>query len=138
MTSLAETRVLFVATVGPRRGNGHIAQYLTVARSLGVRPLVAVPGPRHAAETAVALGADVVPEATPAVIGALKADVVVVDDPVAAQVGGWIISAQRAGALVVTLADLGINTLRLSERRASSFASEPATSSDAAWFEACQ
>lgn len=132
MTSLAETRVLLVATVSPRPGNGPFAQYLSIARALGVRPLVAVPGPRHAAETALALGADVVPEATPSVIGALRVDVVVVDDPIAAQVGGWIIAAQRAGALVVTLGDLGISTLRQSSRRASSFVPQPATSSDTA------
>ena len=68
MTSLAEVRVLFIATEGPRRGNGQFAQYISIARALGVRPLVAVPGPRHAAEIALALGADVIPEATPAVI----------------------------------------------------------------------
>jgi hypothetical protein len=139
MTSLAEVRVLFIATEGPRRGNGQFAQYISIARALGVRPLVAVPGSRRAAEAALALGADVVPEATPAVIGALRTDVVVVDDPITAQINGWIIAAQRAGAVVVTLADLGINTLRRSAvRRTSSFLPEPATSSDTARFEAYQ
>jgi hypothetical protein len=73
------------------------------------------------------------------VIGALRTDVVVVDDPITAQINGWIIAAQRAGAVVVTLADLGINTLRRSAvRRTSSFLPEPATSSDTARFEAYQ
>ncbi len=97
MMSLAETRVLFVATAGPRRGNGQFAQYVSIARALGIRPLVAVPGTRSAAEFALTLGVDVIPEATPAVIDALQADVVVVDDAIAAQVGGWIIAAQRSG-----------------------------------------
>jgi D-arabinose 1-dehydrogenase-like Zn-dependent alcohol dehydrogenase len=105
--SLAETRVLFIATIDPRRETGHFAQYLSVARALGVRPLVAVPGSRSAAEAALALGADVIADATPALIEKLRADIVVVDDPVAAQVTGWIIAAQRAGALVVTAEDLG-------------------------------
>ena len=139
MTSLAEVRVLFVATEGPRRGNGQFAQYISIARALGVRPLVAVPGSRRAAEAALALGADVVPEATPAVIARLRTDVVVVDDPIAAQINGWIIAAQRAGAVVVTLADLGVSTLRRSTaRKASSFVPEPATSSDTPRFEAYQ
>jgi hypothetical protein len=108
MSSLADTRVLFVATTDPRRETGHFAEYLSVARALGVRPLVAVPGARSAAEAALALGADVIADATPAVIEKLQADIVVVDDPVAAQVSGWIIAAQCAGALVVTAEDLGV------------------------------
>ena len=128
MMSLAETRVLFVATAGPRRGNGHFAQYLSIARELGVRPLVAVPGARSAAEAVLALGADVIPEATPKVIDALQADLVVVDDPVAAQVGGWIIAAQRAGALIVTSEDLGVSTQTPSlMRKNGTFVAEPAT-----------
>jgi hypothetical protein len=117
MLSLAETRVLFVASAGPRRGTGHVAQYVSIARALGVRPLVAVPGSRNAAEAALALGADVIAEATPAVINTLQADILVVDDPVAAQMGGWIIAAQRAGALVVTAEDLGLQTLMRSAAR---------------------
>ena len=120
MKSLAETRVLFIATAsGSHRGMNSLAQYLSIARALGVRPLVAVPGTRTAAEQAVAMGADVIAEATPAVIGVLQADVVVVDDPVAAQLGGWIITAQRAGALIVTAEDLGLRTLTYTERQTS-------------------
>ena len=121
MMSLAETRVLFIATAGPRRATNSLAQYLSIARTLGVRPLVAVPGARTAAEEALALGADVIAEATPAVINRLKAEIVVVDDPVAAQIGGWIIAAQRAGALVVTAEDLGLRTLTHSTARHTSF-----------------
>ena len=119
MMSLAETRVLFIATAGSRRGTGSLTQYLSIARALGVRPLVAVPGTRAAAEQALALGADVIAEATPAVIRRLQADVVVVDDPVAAQIGGWIIAAQQAGALIVTAEDLGLRTLTFAERQTS-------------------
>jgi hypothetical protein len=128
MMSLAETRVLFVATADFRRGTGHFAQYLSAARALGVRPLVAVPGTRSAAETALALGADVIAEATPAVIGKLQTDIVVVDDPIAAQIGGWIIAAQRAGALVVTAEDLGLSTLTRSAARTTAFLAEAAHS----------
>jgi hypothetical protein len=83
-------------------------QYLLLARAHGIRPLVAVPGTQDDAETALALGADVIPQATPRVIETLRPDVVVVDDPVAAQTGSWIITAQRAGVLVVSNEDLGI------------------------------
>jgi hypothetical protein len=107
MTSLAEARVLFVAAAGPRRGLPHLVQYLLLARAHGMRPLVAVPGPRHEAETALALGADVIARATPAVIEAMQPDVLIVDDAVAAQTGSWIIAAQRVGALILDVNDLG-------------------------------
>src|SRR5688500_9482954 len=108
MTSLAEARVLFVAAAGPRRGLPHLVQYLLLARAHGMRPLVAVPGPRQNAETALALGADVIAEATAAVIDTMQPDVLVVDDAVAAQTGSWIIAAQRAGALILDVNDLGL------------------------------
>ena len=110
MTSLAEARVLFVAAAGPRRGLPHLVQYLLLARAHRMRPLVAVPGTRPSAETALALGADVIAEATPAVIESLQPDVVVVDDAVAAQTGSWIIAAQRVGALILDVNDLGLET----------------------------
>lgn len=108
MMSLAEARVLFIAAAGPRRGLSHLVQYLLLARAHGLRPLVAVPGALLDSETALALGADVIAQATPRIIESLRPDVVVVDDAVAAQTGSWIIAAQRAGALVIDVNDLGI------------------------------
>ena len=108
MTSLAEARVLFIAAAGPRRGLPHLVQYLLLARAHGLRPLVAVPGPPLETETALALGADVIAQASPRHIASLRPDVVVVDDAIAAQTGGWIIAAQCAGALVLDVNDLGI------------------------------
>lgn len=110
MTSLAEARVLFVAAAGPRRGLSQLVQYLLLARVHGMRPLIAVPGAQHDAETALALGADVIAQATPKVIEAMQPDVVVVDDAVAAQTGSWIIAAQRAGALILDVNDLGLES----------------------------
>lgn len=108
MMSLAEARILFVAAAGPRRGLPRLLQYLLLARAHGMRPLVAVPGPDSEAETALALGADVLAGATPLLIETLRPDVVVVDDPIAAQNGSWIIAAQRAGALILDVHDLGL------------------------------
>ena len=118
MTSLADTRLLFVIAAGPRGAATQFAHYLAVARALGVRPLIAVPSDPELADLALSLGADVVPNATPRVIAALKPDVLVVDDPVAAQMGGWIIEAQCGGVLVLTLADLGLTPEREMPRRA--------------------
>jgi hypothetical protein len=117
MTFLADNRVLFIATTGARQAAAHLVQYMLVARALGVRPLIAVAGARGAAEEALALGADVIAEATPAIIGTMQPDLVVIEDPIAAQLGGWIIAAQRAGALVVTLHELGVSALQQSMNR---------------------
>jgi hypothetical protein len=125
MTSLADTRVLFIATTGPREASAHFVQYMLVARTLGVRPLIAVAGARRTAEEALALGADVIAEATPRIIDAMQPDLIVVEDPIAAQLGGWIIAAQRAGALVVTLHELGVSALQHSLRHDVSDVFEP-------------
>jgi spore coat polysaccharide biosynthesis predicted glycosyltransferase SpsG len=112
MTSFAEAgadaRVLFAAAAGPRRGFGHLVRCVSFARALGVRPLIAVRGSRRVREAALALGADVLEDATPRVVRNLRPDVVIVDDPVARTARAWTSAARRAGALVVTVHDLGI------------------------------
>jgi hypothetical protein len=110
MTSLADARVLFVAAAGPRRGLSQLVQYLLLARAHGMRPLVAMPGMVKNAETPLALGADVIAEATPRIIETMRPDVIVVDDVVAAQTGSWIIAAQRAGVLVLDVNEIGLDT----------------------------
>jgi spore coat polysaccharide biosynthesis predicted glycosyltransferase SpsG len=69
---------------------------------------VAVRGGRRVIETGLGLGADVIPGATPRILGLLRPDVVIVDDPVVATARRWITAARRAGALVVTVHDLGL------------------------------
>lgn len=103
-----DARVLFVAAAGPRRGFGHLVRSISFARALGVRPLLALRGGRRVEETALALGADVLPAATPRLLRAMRPDVVIVDDPVARTARQWMTAARRAGALVVSVHDLGL------------------------------
>jgi UDP-2,4-diacetamido-2,4,6-trideoxy-beta-L-altropyranose hydrolase len=103
-----DARVLFVAAAGPRRGFGHLVRCVSFARALGVRPLIAIRGSQRVIETALAFGADVVPDAGPRVIRAMRPDVVIVDDPVERTARRWMTAARRAGALVVSVHDLGI------------------------------
>jgi len=105
------SRVLFAAAAGPRRGFGHLVRCVSFARALGVRPLIALRGKRRVIDAALALGADVLADATPRVVGALRPDVVIVDDPIESRSRAWIVAARRAGALVVTVHDLGIGCL---------------------------
>ena len=108
MTPSAELRVLFRIAAGPRRGLGHLVRSLSVARAMGVRPLLCLRGPDQAADAALALGADLLTNAAPRSITLLRPDVVVVDDPVASAARPWVAAARRSGAIVVTIHDLGI------------------------------
>ena len=101
-------RVLFVAAAGPRRGYGHLVRCVSFARALGVRPLMAIRGSQRVIETALAFGADVLPAAGPSVIRAMRPDIVIVDDPIERTARRWMAAARRAGALVVSVHDLGI------------------------------
>ena len=46
MTSCGDLRILFRAPAGPRRGFGHLVRCRSLARALGVRPLIALRGGR--------------------------------------------------------------------------------------------
>jgi spore coat polysaccharide biosynthesis predicted glycosyltransferase SpsG len=109
MTSSGNSlRILFRAPAGARRGFGHLVRCLSLARALGVRPLVALRGPQTASDIALALGADLVTRPCRRTLRALAPDVVVIDDPIASHARGWIRAARRAGALVVTIHDRGL------------------------------
>lgn len=111
MTSCADLRVLFRAPAGARRGFGHLVRCRSLARALGVRPLVALRGPSDAMHTALSLGCDVVRGPASKLIGSLQPDVLVVDDPIAGDAKRWIDAARRAGCVVVSVHDLGLGCL---------------------------
>ena len=108
MTPSSDLRVLFRVAAGPRRGFGHLVRCISLARAMGVRPLLCLRGPATVVETAIALGADILTDATPRSIALLRPDVVVVDDPIPGATRSWIAAARRAGAVVVTVHDLGL------------------------------
>jgi spore coat polysaccharide biosynthesis predicted glycosyltransferase SpsG len=108
MTPSANLRVLFRAPAGPRRGFGHVVRCLSLARALGVRPLLALRAGAKAADAALALGADLLASPSLRSLKELQPDVVVVDDPNTADARRWIQASRAAGARVVTLHDLGL------------------------------
>jgi spore coat polysaccharide biosynthesis predicted glycosyltransferase SpsG len=108
MTAFAELRVLFRAPAGPRRGYGHLVRCRSLARALGVRPLVCLRGPAHAVDTALALGCDVVRGTPRTLIRALRLDLLVIDDPIASNAAAWTAAARAAGVAVVSVHDLGL------------------------------
>jgi spore coat polysaccharide biosynthesis predicted glycosyltransferase SpsG len=108
MSASADLRVLFRAPAGPRRGFGHLLRCRSLARALGVRPLVAIRGGHRVRAAARALGCDVIEGAPAAVLARVAPHVVVVDDPIASDARRWISCARRAGCRVVTVHDLGL------------------------------
>lgn len=108
MSALPELRVLFRASAGARRGFGHLVRCRSLARALGVRPLVSVRGPASAAHVALRLGCDVVNGTARSLISSLNPDVVIVDDPIASHAARWIAAARAANVPVVTVHDLGL------------------------------
>ena len=111
MTSCGDLSILFRASAGPRRGYGHLVRCRSLARALGVRPLIALRGGPRVVETAVALGCDVIKGSASNLLRCLSPDVLVVDDPVAADAGRWMRAARRVGCLVVSIHDLGLGCL---------------------------
>ena len=104
----AELRVLFRAPAGPRRGFGHLVRCRSLARALGVRPLIAIRGGQRARAAARALGCDVIEGPAAAVIARVAPQVIVVDDPIASNARRWMACARRFGCRVVTVHDLGL------------------------------
>jgi UDP-2,4-diacetamido-2,4,6-trideoxy-beta-L-altropyranose hydrolase len=111
MTSCGDLRILFRAAAGPRRGYGHLVRCRSLARALGVRPLVALRGGPRVVESAMALGCDVVTGSASRVLRNFAPDVLIVDDPIAADARRWMRAARRAGSLVVSIHDLGLGCL---------------------------
>jgi spore coat polysaccharide biosynthesis predicted glycosyltransferase SpsG len=111
MTSCGDLRILFRAAAGPRRGFGHLVRCRSLARALGVRPMIALRGGPQVIETAVALGCDVVRGSATRVLSRLEPDVLIVDDPIAADARRWMRAARRVGSLVVSIHDLGLGCL---------------------------
>ncbi len=108
MIASADFRILFRAPAGASRGFGHLTRCVALGRALGVRPLVALRGGRRAHEAALALGADVIASSALTALATMKPHVVVIDDPVTRDADRWARAARRAGAVVVTVHDLGL------------------------------
>jgi spore coat polysaccharide biosynthesis predicted glycosyltransferase SpsG len=111
MTTYADLRILFRAPAGARRGFGRLVRCRSLARALGVRPLVSLRGGAAVEETALALGCDVVRGGPVRLLESLAPDVLVVDDPVTADARRWIAAGRRAGCLVVSVHDPGLGCL---------------------------
>jgi hypothetical protein len=83
----------------------------SLARALGVTPMVALRGTPATRRAAKRLGVTVVAGDSVRALRAVRPDVVVVDDPIARQGARWIGSAKQLKVPVIGLHDLGIGCL---------------------------
>jgi spore coat polysaccharide biosynthesis predicted glycosyltransferase SpsG len=111
MQACADLRVLFRAAAGSRRGFGHLVRCRSLARALGVRPLVSIRGSQPTADVALQLGCDVIRGSATRLLRSLAPDVLVVDDPDAGAAAAWVRAARRCGIAVASVHDLGIGCL---------------------------
>lgn len=103
-----DIRVLFRAAAGPRLGFGHLIRCRSLARALGVVPLVslrATPSTRAAARR---LGCTLADDGLQALRAGGVPCVLVVDDPSAEHAEVWVNAARRLAVPVATVHDLGL------------------------------
>jgi spore coat polysaccharide biosynthesis predicted glycosyltransferase SpsG len=100
--------VLFVVAAGPRRGFGHLRRAISLARALGVLPVVAIRGDVRARRVARGLGAHPVTGTPRQALATLRPRALVIDDPNARATRGWRAAARTCRTPVVAVVDLGI------------------------------
>ena len=108
MASRTSLRVLFVAAAGPRIGFGHLVRCRSLARALGVAPLVTVRGTPATRRRAASLGWRLSAVRNAGDLLRLDPQLLVVDDPSARMARAWVERARRLGVPVATVHDLGI------------------------------
>ena len=101
-------RVLFRAAAGPAVGFGHLVRCRSIARALGVIPIVSIRGSRETAGTASMRGFEVRKGGVALLRGPSRPDVLVIDDPSAEHAERWVRCARAAGVPVATLHDVGL------------------------------
>jgi spore coat polysaccharide biosynthesis predicted glycosyltransferase SpsG len=111
MSACPEIRALFRAPAGARRGFGHLLRCRSLARALGVRPLLSIRGPQHSVDVALRLGCDVVKGSARQLMTALEPDILIVDDPLSHDAARWMAAARKAGIAVASIHDLGLGCL---------------------------
>ena len=108
LPSPARLRMLFGAAAGPTIGFGHLVRVRSLARALGVAPMVALHGTAATRRQATAAGWRVVDVRADEDVRRLRLDLLVIDDPSSVRVQAWVQRARRLGVPVATVHDLGI------------------------------
>lgn len=104
--------VLFRAAAGPRLGFGHLIRCRSLARALGVSPLVSLRATTRTRAAAERLEVEVVGPGDAASLRTPTPHLMVIDDPSNDHAGVWVNRARRHGIPVATIHDLGLGYVR--------------------------
>jgi len=110
MPIIRHVAVVFRVAAGPRLGFGHLVRCRSLARALGIEARVSVRGGAATRRAAAALGLHVLAGGVE-VLDRERPDVVVVDDPSAAEAAPWVRGAARRGLPVATIHDGGLRVV---------------------------
>jgi len=126
MTAGARFAVVFRVAAGPRVGFGHLVRCRSLARALGVTPVVSIRGTQRTRAFAASMGFSVIDSQRPPIKGGPTGspkeisvgppfmggrelpDLIVVDDPDGASAAAWVRKARRLGVPVASIHDLGL------------------------------
>lgn len=108
MAATTQIRVLFRAAAGPRLGFGHLIRCRSLARALGVEPLVSLRATSSTRAAARRLGCTLADDGVQALRAGGVPCVLVVDDPSAEHAEVWVNAARHLAVPVVTVHDLGL------------------------------
>ncbi len=100
-------KVVFHVAAGPRIGFGHLVRCRSLARALGVAPVVAIRGTAQTRRRAAVAGWTVVRSRQ---LWAMKPDAIVIDDPSPVHSRAIERLARRRGAIAVSIAALCMST----------------------------
>ena len=98
--------VIFRVAAGPRVGFGHLVRCRSLAKAMGVTPLVSIRGTARTRERAVAMGLTLLEDSTRDPL--TECDLIVVDDPEKKSAEAWVNRARRQGVPVASVHDLGL------------------------------
>ena len=104
----APLTVVFRVAAGPEMGFGHLLRSRSIARALGVTPLVSLRGSLKTRMTAESLGWSVLDESNDEELAQRGPALIVVDDPNQDEAGKWVRKARRLGVPVASIHDGGI------------------------------
>ncbi len=108
MPIIRHVAVVFRIAAGPRLGFGHLVRCRAIARALGVVPRVSIRGTAATRRAAARLGMRVL-AGGPRLLGRERPQVLVVDDPSAADARRWVSAARRRGIPVASIDDAGLS-----------------------------
>lgn len=105
---LDDLRILFRVAAGPRLGFGHLVRCRSLARALGVSPLVSLRGSARTRTVADRMGMRVADDGGAAFLSDPRSRLMVVDDPSGEHAEIWVDHARQRGMVVATIHDLGL------------------------------